>query len=114
MTNVRTKKSNASSVQPRKPARTALRWFALALSEVEGRSAAFMCGAKNTTVRSAARYGALHLRAPVQHDIHLRRFRVRISLDHHKALPVRRDIEVRVLCRVERAVEQQFRLPRGE
>src|SRR5438132_11390365 len=36
MTNVRTKKSKASSVQPRKPARTALRWFA--------RSAAFMCG----------------------------------------------------------------------
>src|SRR5471030_2494409 len=36
MTNVRTKKSNASSVQPRKPARTALRWFA--------RSAEFMCG----------------------------------------------------------------------
>src|SRR5215471_11405982 len=48
---VRTKKSNASSVQPRKPASTALRWFArslgevetLALSEVEGRSAASMC-----------------------------------------------------------------------
>src|SRR5437764_5066214 len=34
MTNVRTKKSKASSVHPRNPARTALRWFA--------RSAAFM------------------------------------------------------------------------
>src|SRR5215831_11960510 len=48
---VRTKKSKASSVQPRKPASTALRWFAraptdvatLALSEVEGRSAVSMC-----------------------------------------------------------------------
>src|SRR5207237_8812785 len=29
MTSVRMKKSNASSVQPRKPARTALRWLAL-------------------------------------------------------------------------------------
>src|SRR5258706_594726 len=35
MTKVRTKKSNASSVHPRNPARTALRWFA--------RSTAFMC-----------------------------------------------------------------------
>src|SRR5258706_118793 len=35
MTKVRTKKSNASSVHPRNPARTALRWF--------GPSTAFMC-----------------------------------------------------------------------
>src|SRR6185295_1501465 len=44
MTKVRTKKSKASSVQPRKPARTALRWLvrsaAPAASEVER----FMCG----------------------------------------------------------------------
>src|SRR5262245_4584263 len=47
---VRTKKSKASSVQPRKPASTAFRWFArsltevatLALGEVEGRSAVSM------------------------------------------------------------------------
>src|SRR3954468_15928008 len=43
MTNVRTKKSKASSVHPRNPARTALRWFARsarAVSDVER----FMCG----------------------------------------------------------------------
>src|SRR5215472_6334401 len=48
-TNVRTKKSNASSVHPRNPARTALRWFARALLEMlavfvaEGRSTASIC-----------------------------------------------------------------------
>src|SRR5215471_15804863 len=40
---VRTKKSKASSVQPRKPASTALRWFARALTEVDARSAVSMC-----------------------------------------------------------------------
>src|SRR5262249_16266015 len=48
---VRTKKSKASSVQPRNPASTALRWFARSareveapvLTEVEVRSAASMC-----------------------------------------------------------------------
>src|SRR3954468_13329782 len=36
MTSVRMKKSNASSVQPRKPARTALRWLALSETAAGG------------------------------------------------------------------------------
>src|SRR3954466_15696898 len=52
-TKVRTKKSNASSVQPRKPARTALRW--LARSAFVGTiacAAAVAIAAKDTTVMS--------------------------------------------------------------
>src|SRR5215471_1748081 len=107
-TNVRTKKSNASSVHPRNPARTALRWFAraldvLALSGVEGRSTASMCRelycpdgrhlCRSAIVSSARAHGVWRRSALcARYDGQARRDR---TADHARARAGRHDTGVR-------------------
>src|SRR5207253_3879225 len=75
MTNVRTKKSKASSVHPRNPARTALRWFARSSAPAVGGVERFMCGelycrmpdappARSTRQPVHTVYGGAHLFTP--------------------------------------------------
>src|SRR5580765_5576721 len=82
MTKVRTKKSNASSVQPRNPARTALRWFA--------RSAAFMSGRRILLILLTFQTGG-----PVQHHVDRRRL---VTNGHvHQKPSVFGDVELRAI-----------------